>query len=283
MDNMKHAALIAILAGVLVTAAPLAAAAADREQQQLMADLRILQMQTQELHVLVASLTQVLESVTTMVDEQVMVTRKGFADSRLLVDRVAAGVRILREKMDDTNVRISSFSQEIEALRLSIPRMPVPVLGADGEAVEGSAAAAGATFEPVLPVQPSPGISPQRLYDMAWADYSTGQWSLAITGFDAYLKAFPRSAQADDAQFYIGETLYNDGRFADAVAAYEQVASDYPNGETVPDAHYKRGLALDRLGHTELARAAFETVVNEFPDSRTAALARQAIDRLNRP
>ena len=283
MDNMKHTVLIAILASVMATAAPRPAVAADREQQQLMADLRILQMQTQELHLLVASLTQALESVTAMVDEQVMMSRKGFADSRLLVDRVADGVRILREKMDDSNVRISSFSQEIEALRLAIPRMPVPVLGADGEPIEGAAEAAVATFAPVMPVQPNPGISPQRLYDMAWADYSTGQWSLAITGFDAYLKAFPRSAQADDAQFYIGETLYNDGRFADAVAAYEQVARDYPNGETVPDAHYKRGLALDRLGDTELARAAFETVVNEFPDSRTAALAHQAIDRLNRP
>ena len=280
---MRRAALIVVLACMTASAAPLPAAAADREQQQIMADIRILQMQTQELHLLLASLTHALASVTTMVDEQTAVNRKAFADSRLLVDTVADGVRILREKVDDTNVRISSFSQEIEALRMSIPRMPIQLVDADGEPLEGDAAAAAAASLPAMPSPSNPGISPQRLYDMAFADYSTGQWSLAITGFDAYLKAFPRSAMADDAQFYIGETLYNDGRFADAIAAYERVAVDYPAGEIVPDAHYKRGLALDRLGDTELAREAFETIVSEFPDSRAAALAQQALDRLSRP
>ena len=278
---MKRAVRMATLGVALIITGGGTAAAADQEQQQIMADIRILQMQTQELHLLIASLATALEGVTTMVDEQAMDNRKAFADSRLLVDTVADGIRILREKVDDSNVRISSFSQEMEALRLSIPRMPVPVVSEDGEPIEGEAAIVPPP--PVEPLPANPGISPQRLYDMAWADYSTGQWSLAITGFDTYLKAFPRSALADDAQFYIGETLYNDGRFADAVGAYEQVAVNYPDGDMVPDAHYKRGLALDRLGNTDLAREAYETVVNEFPDSRTAALAQQALDRLRRP
>jgi tol-pal system protein YbgF len=276
--NMRRGVPVAAQAALILTALAAGPVAA-QEEHQIMADIRILQMQTQELHVLVSGLALALADVTSQVDEQAAMNRKAFADSRLLVDTVADGIRILREKVDDTNVRISSFSQEVEALRLSIPRMPMPVMGDAGE----DGGEAQVAIAPPVAQPANPGISPQRLYEMAWADYSTGQWSLAITGFDTYIKTFPRSDLADDAQFYIGETLYNDGRFADAVGAYDQAMGTYPTGDIVPEAQYKRGLALDRLGDTEQARQAFQTIVDEFPDSRMAALARQALDRLNRP
>ena len=250
------------------------------EERQIMADLRILQMQTQELALMVATLTKALDDMALSVTDQAAVNRQSFADSRLLVDAVANNIRVLREKVDDTNVRISSFSQEIEALRVSIPRFPVTVDDSEVTESEGEQVSAPSP-EPVLPT--NPGISPQRLYDNAWADYSTGQWSLAIAGFDTYIKTFPRSDLTDDAQFYIGETHYNDGRFANAVLAYDEVIVNYSEGDAVPEAQYKKGLALDRLGDTDQARETFQTVLDSFPDSRMAALALQALNRLNRP
>ena len=250
------------------------------EERQIMADLRILQMQTQELALMVATLTKALDDMALSVTDQAAVNRQSFADSRLLVDTVANSIRVLREKVDDTNVRISSFSQEIEALRVSIPRFPVTVDDSETTESEGEQVS---TSSPEPPIPTNPGISPQRLYDNAWADYSTGQWSLAIAGFDTYIKTFPRSDLTDDAQFYIGETHYNDGRFADAVLAYDEVIVNYSEGDTVPEAQYKKGLALDRLGDTDQARETFQTVLDSFPDSRMAALALQALNRLNRP
>jgi tol-pal system protein YbgF len=250
------------------------------EERQIMADLRILQMQTQELALMVATLTKALDDMALSVTDQAAVNRQSFADSRLLVDTVANSIRVLREKVDDTNVRISSFSQEIEALRVSIPRFPVTVDDSETTESEGEQVS---TSSPEPPIPTNPGISPQRLYDNAWADYSTGQWSLAIAGFDTYIKTFPRSDLTDDAQFYIGETHYNDGRFADAVLAYDEVIVNYSEGDAVPEAQYKKGLALDRLGDTDQARETFQTVLDSFPDSRMAALALQALNRLNRP
>ena len=250
------------------------------EERQMMADLRILQMQTQELGLMVATLTKALDDMVLLVNDQAAVNRQAFADSRLLVDTVANSIRILREKVDDTNVRISSFSQEMEALRVSIPRFPIAT-DAPEDADSEDMQARAPNLEP--PPATDPGISPQRLYDNAWADYSTGQWSLAIAGFDTYIKTFPRSDLTDDAQFYIGETHYNDGRFADAVLAYDEVIVNYSDGNAVPEAHYKKGLALDRLDNIDQAREAFQAVLDSFPDSRIAALALQALNRLNRP
>ena len=282
---MRRLIVSALVAFVLVGPSLRSASAADREHQQMMADLRMLQLQTQELQLLLTSLTDALGRVTSKVDEQTAINRKAFADSRLLVDTVGGGIRILREKVDDTNVRIASFSQEIEALRMSIPRMPVQIIDPTTQAADAGEVPAGSPA--LLPVAPpaavNPGISPQRLYDNAWADYTTGQWALAITGFDTYITAYPRSALADDAQFYIGQTYYNDGRFEDAVAAFDEVILNYPDGNAAPEAYYKRGLSLDRLGETDRALESFETVIANYPDSPMATMATQALDRLNRP
>ena len=46
------------------------------------------------------------------------------ADHKLLIDNIAEGVRILREKADDTNVRLSTVSQELDAVRQAVSSMP---------------------------------------------------------------------------------------------------------------------------------------------------------------
>ena len=70
---------------------------------------------------------------------------------------------------------------------------------------------------------------------MAFSDYAAGQWPLAIQGFETYMRAFPRSEQADDAQFYIGEAYQLDGKMREALAAYERVAADYPQSNRAAD------------------------------------------------
>ena len=128
----------------------------------------------------------------------------------------------------------------------------------------------------------APGMSPQRVYDTAWADYTSGQWDLCISGFDMYLRTFPRSDLADEAQFYIGECNYADGKNQEAVQAYNQVITNYPRGQSVAPAYYKRGLAFERLGQADRARESFDAVIKSFPDSDAARLAKQNLDRLNR-
>ena len=60
---------------------------------------------------------------------------------------------------------------------------------------------------PAAPV----GTSPQKLWDVAYADYTLGQWDLAIAGFEAVIMYFPRAERAADAQVHIG-TLVSAGR-----------------------------------------------------------------------
>ncbi len=254
---------------------------ADREHQQMMADIRMLQEQTVRLALMLGTLDETLQTLLTTLAAQALDTRRSFADQKLLVDNLAGGVRIVREKVDETNVRVSSVAQEVEALRLAIPPRTslLTQLAVDPETGLPTAQTPVPASVAVAPV--NPGVSPQRLYDTAWADYTTGQWALAIQGFEVYISSFPRSELADDAQFYIGNTHYADGQYREAAEAFEQVVLHYADGDQVAEALYKRGLALDRLGEPDLARQAFELVVQNYPEDNMANLAQQFLDRLN--
>jgi tol-pal system protein YbgF len=133
-----------------------------------------------------------------------------------------------------------------------------------------------------VPLPSTAGLSPTRLYDTARTDYFAGQYTSAITGFEAFLRAFPRSELADDAQFHIGESYFNQKQLPEAVAAYNQVIQTYPGTNSVPDAYYKRGLAQEGLDDRDAARASYEAVVTGFPDSDAGRLAKQAVERLRR-
>jgi tol-pal system protein YbgF len=237
-----------------------------------------------------------LKQLSTRQDDQTTATRKGFADQKLTVDQIGSDLRVVKERVDETNVRITSLSQEVEALRLAVPSYPPPPTTAidpslDPNATAGAVPGAGAapvqggtTPPPVAPTPNpvSPGISPQRLYDTAWTDYTAGQWTLCIEGFNTYLRSFPRSEAADDAQFYIGECNFADGKYTEAMDAYNRVIANYPRADKVPDAYYKRGMTFERLGQLDRARESFEAVIKAFPDSDAARLAKQNLDRLNR-
>jgi tol-pal system protein YbgF len=295
---MKHMTRLSLV-GTIVAAALLAtvvpAAAQSRREMQMMADIRMLQEQTQQLQQqLAAALAQIgetLKQLSGRQDDQTAATRKGFADQKLTVDQVGSDLRVVKERVDETSVRITSLSQEIEALRLAIPSFPAPAAPTDPSldpaAAAGAPGAPGSATPPpsIAPpsTQPSsPGISPQRLYDTAWTDYTAGQWTLCIEGFNTYLRSFPRSEAADDAQFYIGECNFADGKYTEAMDAYNRVIANYPRADKVPDAYYKRGMTFERLGQVDRARESWEALLKNFPDAEVARLGKQNLDRLAR-
>jgi tol-pal system protein YbgF len=284
--NMKQRvrATMLLLAG-LTLAAP--ARAADKETLQMMADIRMLQEQTQQLQNLIGAVGEALKTVSGRLDQQTEVNRKAFADQKSTIDTLAADLRVVRERVDDSNVRIGSVSQEVEALRQSIELLNAPA----STAVEPAPPPATAPGGPPSPPPPAPapaaprsaavGMSPTRLFDEAKAMYWAGQNDLAVMGFESYIKTFPKSEQADDAQLLIGSAYLQAGANEKAVEAYDVAIRTYPNSNVLPEAYYKKGVALQNLKQVDRAREAFETVTTKYPDSFEATLAKQGIQKLD--
>ena len=282
---MRRLACAAAAAVWLIGASAPAYAAADKTHQQLMAEIRMLQEQQQQLQQMLGglaqSMTDTLKAINAKLDDQSSATRKAFADQRLLIESVSETTRILREKADDTNVRLSSMTQELEALRQTIASQPQ----APAAAVPGQEPPAGNPTAPAggnPPPTAQPGVSPVRMYDEAFGDYTRGDYDLAIEGFQTFIRMFPRTDRTDDAQLKIGDSLYAAKRFPEAVAAFQKVVSDYPQSDSVPAAYYKLGLTYEAVKQPELARKAFETVLKNHQGSNEAILAKQRLDVLNR-
>ena len=276
------------LTGVLFVSLAVPAHAANREHQQLMADIRMLQEQNQQLQLVLATLGDTLASLNAKLDDQAVTARKQFADQKLLIDNMANDVRVVRERTDDTNLRIATLREELEALRTQMLQMqqaaaaaPPPVIDPNAP-VDPNAPPAEPAPIALAPLPSTLGLSPTRMLDTARSDYVAGQYALAITGFEQFLKAFPRSESAGEAQFYIGEANYSQNRFPEAIAAYNAVIQTYPMSSSVPEAYYKRGVAEERAGQIDAARASWEAVIKAYPDSDGARLAKQRLDGLSR-
>jgi tol-pal system protein YbgF len=281
-----RAAVALVLALTYVGLSPATPAAADREHQQIMADLRILQEQTLQLQALMTDLGEALKAVNSRIDDQSSLERKAFADGKVQMDAISGDIRVVRERVDETNVRLGTITQELESIRQAIPEpgmsqlTPIPN---DAGAIPGSTPGAAPPTAMATPPPSTGGVQPQRLYDTSWSDYTAGNYSLAVQGFESYLRSFPKGARAHEAQLYVGESLFMDNKHMDAIAAYDRVIANYPGSPSVPTAYYKRGMTFERLGEAARAKESYEALIKQFPDTQQAVLAKQRLEPANRP
>lgn len=294
----SNAVLSSVVVAVFAAAVPSSAAAQSREHQQMAAELRILQTQAQEtamaLEKALAQLremAQIAETVKTInsrlqaIDDTV---RKAMADQKGVLDGVSRDLRIIGERTQATNVRIGTLSEEVEALSSAVSAIgaAVPISSAPellppvgDPGTEPPPAPPAATASAPVTATKS-GLSPTRLYDLAWADYTSGNYKMSAPGFQNFLSEFPKSARAHDAQFYLAESYAKMKRMTEAIAAYQTVITIYGGGEHTAEAYYQLGEAQRQTGQIEAARQSWTTVMQKYPDSNWGILARQRLDGL---
>jgi tol-pal system protein YbgF len=276
-------ALVMAVAVLLGAVAP--ATAQSREHQQMAAELRMLQEQQQQLSIAVSQLAEAIKALHPRFDESNNAVRGAIANLELTIKNMANDLSAIRAQAQETGTRIGSLSDEIEALRNTLEALPgqlsqalTPPAPVDPNA---PASSTGALTPPVAtppaPVISTSGQSPTRMLTTAKSDYFQGQYSLAITGFDALLKQFPTSTAAAEAQFLIGESYWQEKKTAEAIAAYSAVIQNHPKSSFVPEAYYKRGVAQQEANQPDAARASYEAAVKNYPDTAAATLSQQRL------
>jgi tol-pal system protein YbgF len=276
---MKKTRVI-LLIGLMLSASP-AWAGPSKEYLQLLAEVRMLEEQNQQLQQLFGSLQDAIKAVSTKLDDQASASRKAMADETLAISNIGDTVRVLREKADDTNVRISTVATEIQSLRQMLASQPPPQA-----MVPGASSPAGGDTTPAggTPAQPPPiGVSPQRAFDSAYSDFTSNRYDSAIAGFELFIKTFPQLPNAADAQFNIGASYYNQGKWNEARDAFLRVTQNYPQAtDANASAYFKLGSTYEQLKQPDDAKKAYEAVVQKYPNSFQATQASQALQRLTR-
>ncbi len=132
--------------------------------------------------------------------------------------------------------------------------------------------------ESLLPVEAE--VDPKSTYNTAYEKYFGGEYEQAAAGFRRYLDTYPEGADADSAQYWLGESYLAQGLFQSAIDELAKVEETYPDSEKVASSMLRIGIAHIELGETEEAAAMLVRVRDEYPDSDEAILALQRLDNL---
>lgn len=119
------------------------------------------------------------------------------------------------------------------------------------------------------------------LYRRALAEINLQNFKQAIDLFDQFLKNYPRSSLADNAQYWKGEAFYASKQFPQAILEFQQVLKKYPKSEKVSAAVLKQGYAFFETGNYLDAKAFLQKVVTDFPGTDEAAQAKERVEKIN--
>jgi tol-pal system protein YbgF len=132
-----------------------------------------------------------------------------------------------------------------------------------------------------VPVPPPVAAgNPMDTYNAALRDYQRGNYDLSIEGFEEFLQANPRSELADNAAYWIGESLFSQKKYREAIQQFDSVVNNYPRSEKVPGALLKKGFSYISVGERAQGVVQLQYVLHEHPKSQEASLARQRLKQL---
>jgi tol-pal system protein YbgF len=155
--------------------------------------------------------------------------------------------------------------------------------GAAGAPGTGAAGAAGGAAGTASAGDAAGGSAPssteQAVYNQSFDALKAGSYSTAITGFRDFLKNYPQSQLAENAQYWLGEAYYVNHDYDSAAEAFRTVLKKYPDSRKAPDAMLKLGFTQYEQKQYGAARSTLTAVTQKFPGTDSAKL---AADRLRR-
>jgi tol-pal system protein YbgF len=197
------------------------------------------------------------------------VGRAEFADLKAELDQVQRSVAALDERGNELQRRIDRVAQD--AGRRRAPETVAPPSEPPPQTPPEPAPAGG---------RPEASPAPDALYNQAYADFSRGNYALAISGFEEYASRFPESPLSDNALYWIGECHFASGRFDQAIESFDKLLEKYPESDKAAAANLKKGLAYLEQNDVKLAIVQLGYVTKTYPSTDEAKIARDKLASL---
>lgn len=171
---------------------------------------------------------------------------------------VATTVAEMQRHLNDMDGKVTDISSTVRtiaanATQATAPPPPVPV--------------AGGTAAQVPDSNPPAGMSAELSYTQALGDYNGKKDDTALEEFAKYLQYYPKSANAPNASYYIGQIYYRNEKWDDAAKAFDAVVESYPKNAKTSDAAYYKACALLKGKERTAAGKEFKNFIANYPDS----------------
>jgi len=180
-------------------------------------------------------------------------------------DDLSRKVDYLRQDVETLTKQQQELINEIREQKGSAKTSVTTATEPLSETTDGSEAAPPAVE--VRNLSPDPAES----YKKAFSLMKEKRYSEAEAAFGGFIRSFPRSDLADNAQYWIGECFYAEGNLESAARAFQGVWEHFPFGNKVPDALYKLAACQRKLGRSSEADKTLERLKKFYPDSPAAS------------
>lgn len=288
---MKHLpTMTAALVVLALFGAPFDSGAAQRREDQIIAELRNIQAQIAQLQAAQDQLKQTVEALASSSGAEDDAARKTLADTKIALEGIQRDLSILNERVDETNGRIGNLRQELLAMRQTQqPLVLPPAPGETGQGGEEQPVDATETAEqrptedgtePVSVVAAAPSVT--DIYNQARIDYTQGRYPLAISGFKDVLELDQNGDLADNAHYWMGESYINQRQYDQAITEFDTIIRDYPDSNKRPDAYLKKAMTLELMDRRSEAMLMYELVIEQFPRSPQERVARRKLEAILR-
>jgi len=205
-------------------------------------------------------------------EEQDLATREDMAELIFRVDQVARDTAIAGAQLNEMTRRFDRLTDELgrtQELVRGRDRGPSPGAGTDG-----------GTFPPSGRRTSTTTTDPDGLYNTAYADFSKGNYELAISGFEEYLQQFPGTTKADNALYWVGECNFSQGNFAEALRSFDRLLEQYPGSDRAASGNLKKALTFLEQNQVDQAIVQLQYVVSTYAGTDEARVARDKLTSL---
>jgi len=187
----------------------------------------------------------------------------------------------LKQKSDSAGEAQSQYSRRIEQLEagLAAAKQRIENLENYLNLEQTSPQVEKDTGENAAPAINVPATE-TALYQSAKKAFDQGDDETAREQFNAFLKQYPKSKNADNAQFWIAEIFYREKWYEKAILEYQKVIENYPRGNKAPDAMLKQGLAFYNLKDKANARLILKELIKKYPKTSASRIARKKLKGL---
>ncbi|UTW08615.1 tol-pal system protein YbgF [Pseudomonas benzenivorans] len=194
----------------------------------------------------------------------------------------------LRGMLEEQQNEIQRLKQEsLERYQDLDRRMGSGAAGAAATQNSPADGAIGAGGTPQAPIGQAPAASgpadPEKerlFYDAAFDLIKAKDFDKASQAFAAFLRKYPESQYAGNAQYWLGEVNLAKGDLQGAGQAFARVSQAYPQHAKVPDSLFKLADVEQRLGNTDRAKGILQQIIAQYPGSSAAQLAQRDLQRL---
>ena len=152
--------------------------------------------------------------------------------------------------------------------------------GGGASSAAPDAAAGAAVQQPAASSEPGDPAKEKLYYDAAFDLIKQKDFDKASQAFNAFLRKYPNSQYAGNAQYWLGEVNLAKGDLPAASQAFAQVSQKYPKHSKVPDSLYKLADVERRMGHTDKVKGILQQVISQYPGTSAAQLAQRDLQKL---